>query len=288
MNPVAARVGGTVLEVKVRENERVQAGQILILLDPREVDAARAKAQGALEEALAATALAEAQIDQARAQVRAAASQRDLAELERGHLENLAVSRSIAHQKLEQGRTACQVAAAQLEAATRQVAALQGALRVSAGKTHQARAALEHLELQRSFCTVTAPCEGEVARRSAEKGMVVGAGLPLLALVGREATELYVEANFKETQLARVRPGQRALLHVDLDGRELEGEVESLASGTGSAFSLLPAANATGNWVKVVQRVPVRIRLAPGADPDHRLRQGLSVTACIDTRTGRP
>ena len=178
-----------------------------------------------------------------------------------------------------------QVAAAQVDAARKQVAALQGSFQVSAGKAAQARAGVEQARLQRTYCTVPAPCAGIVTRKLAEPGMVVAAGQPLLAIVPLGQEELWVEANFKETQLRDVRPGQKAVLRADIDGQDIPGIVESLAAGTGSAFSLLPPENATGNWVKVVQRVPVRIRLAPGADPGHRLRLGLSVSAVIDTRS---
>ena len=191
---------------------------------------------------------------------------------------------SIPRQKLDQARTACQVATAQLEAAQKQVAAIQCALQVSGSKETQAGASLRQMRLQKSYCTVPAPCDGFVTRKMAEPGMVVAAGQPLLAIVPLGQTELWVEANFKETQLRRVRPGQRVTLRADVDDEDIPGIVESLAAGTGSAFSLLPAENATGNWVKVVQRVPVRIRLAPGADPGHKLRLGLSVAAVIDTR----
>jgi len=280
---VAARVSGSILALEVKENQAVRAGQVLARIDPGDYAAMEDKALGALEEARASMALNRAQIAQAQAQVRAAASQLALAALERHRLEVLVERQSMPRQKLDQALTADQVAAAQLEAARRQVAAVQSGLQVSGSKEAQAAAALEQVRLQRSYCTVTAPCDGFVTRKLAEPGMVVGAGQPLLAVVPLGQTELWVEANFKETQLRRVRPGQKVALRADLDGRELPGIVESIAAGTGAAFSLLPPENATGNWVKIVQRVPVRISLAAGADPGHTLRLGLSVSATIDT-----
>lgn len=288
---VASRVPGSILSLAVKENEPVKAGQVLAVLDARDFEALEEKAKGSLAEARASMALNRSQIAQAQAQVVAAESQRSLAELERKRLEVLAERNSVPRQKLDQARTAYEVASAQVEAAHRQVAAVQGALGVSSSKEAQALAALEQARLQHSYCTVTAPCDGIVSRKMAETGMVVAAGQPLLAVVPLGETEIWIEANFKETQLHRVRPGQSVELRADLDGRAVPGIVESLAAGTGSAFSLLPPENATGNWVKVVQRVPVRIRLAPGADPEHRLRLGLSVSAVIDTRepgTPRP
>jgi len=281
---VAARIPGSILSLDLKENDPVAAGAVIATLDPKDVAALADKAQGSLEEARASMAQNRAQIALAQAQLRAAASQQRLAELEQGRLETLVERQSMPRQKLDQARTACQVATAQADAAGKQVAAFQGTLKVSASKAAQAEASLEQVRLQRSYCTVAAPCAGFVTRKLAEPGMVVAAGQPLLALVPLGAEALWVEANFKETQLERVRPGQPVALRADVDDREIPGVVESIAAGTGAAFSLLPAENATGNWVKVVQRVPVRIRLAPGADPQHRLRLGLSVAAVIDTR----
>jgi membrane fusion protein (multidrug efflux system) len=283
---VAARISGAILTLDLKENDSVQAGATLATLDPRDVDALAAKATGALEEARASMALNRAQIAQAQAQLRASSSQRDLAELERTRMETLVERQSMPRQKLDQARTTAQVAADQADAAAKQVAAVQGALQVSASKAVQSQAALEQVRLQRSYCTVSAPCAGFVTRKLAEPGMVVAAGQPLMAVVPLGAGQLWVEANYKETQLGRVRPGQKVALRSDVDNEDIPGIVDSIGAGTGAAFSLLPAENATGNWVKVVQRVPVRIRLAPGADPGHRLRLGLSVSAVIDTRPG--
>lgn len=282
---VASRVPGAILTLELKENEPVKAGQVIATLDPKDFDAAMDKARGSLAEARASMALNHAQIAQAQAQVRAASSQKSLAELEQGRLETLVDRQSIPRQKLDQARTAFQVAAAQLDAAQKQVAALHGSLQVNVSKEAQAMAGLEQARLLRSYCVIAAPCDGFVARKMAEPGMVVAAGQPLLAVVPLGQAEVWVEANFKETQLRDVRPGQKVALTDDLDGRAIPGIVESIAAGTGAAFSLLPAENATGNWVKVVQRVPVRIRLADGADPEHRLRLGLSVSAVIDTRS---
>jgi membrane fusion protein (multidrug efflux system) len=283
---VASRVPGTLLTVRVAENQEVKAGSVLATLDPRDFDAAEAKAQAALAEATASMALNRAQIAQAQAQVRAMDSQRALATLEEGRLKALVERDSIPRQKYDQAATGLQVATAQAEAARKQVAALQGALGVSSGKAAQSQASLNQSRLQRSYCAIPAPCDGFVTRKLGEPGMVVAAGQPLLAVVPLGQEELWIEANFKETQLKNVRVGQRVSLRTDLaEDQELQGTVESIAAGTGSVFSLLPPENATGNWVKVVQRVPVRIRLTPGTAARHKLRLGFSVAAVIDTRS---
>jgi len=171
----------------------------------------------------------------AQAQVRAVESQKSLAELEHRRLETLVARQSMPQRQLDQARTALQVAAAQLDAARKQVAAIEGGLQVSGSKEAQALAALEQVRLQKSYCTVTAPCDGFVTRKMAEPGMVVAAGQPLLAVVPLGQTELWIEANFKETQLRSVRPGQPVTLVADVDDRPFQGIVESIAAGTGSA-----------------------------------------------------
>ncbi|WP_026852314.1 HlyD family secretion protein [Geothrix fermentans] len=282
---VSSHVPGPLLQVAVQENQAVRAGQVLASLDPRDYDAAIARAEASLAEARSALALNEAQIAQARAQVQAAESQQALAGLEKRRMDALLARQSIPRQKHDQVTTAEAVAGAQVAAARKQVAAAQGLLGVSRSKVQVAQAALDQTRLQRSYCAIVAPCDGTVSRKLAEPGMVVAAGQPLLAVVPLGQEDLWVEANFKETQLRRVRPGQRVRMKTDLDSRTFMGTVESLSAGTGAAFSLLPAENATGNWVKVVQRLPVKITLDPDADPERRLRLGLSVEAEIDTRS---
>ena len=145
----------------------------------------------------------------------------------------------------------------------------------------QARAALEQARLNLSYTRVTAPAAGVVSRKSVEPGQTVQAGQPLLAIVSLD--EIWVTANFKETQLKRMRVGQTALASVDAYGRSYHGRVESIAGATGARFSLLPAENATGNYVKVVQRIPVKILIDSSSDPKHLLRVGMSAVPTILT-----
>ena len=146
----------------------------------------------------------------------------------------------------------------------------------AAARVEQAKAALAQARLNLEYTTIKAPAAGIVSRRAVEVGQVVQAGQPLLAVVGLE--DIWVTANFKETQLESMRPGQRVVVSVDAMGdRRFEAHVDSIAAATGARFSLLPPENATGNYVKVVQRVPVKIVFEKGADPEHRLRPGLSV-----------
>ena len=259
---LASRIPGPLLTLSVDENQPVKAGQVIATIDPRDFDAAVARAQASLAEARSALALNQAQIGQAAAQVAAAESQKHLAQADRQRLSALYERQSIPKQKYDQAVTTDEVAGASIEAGHKQVAAAQGALGVSRSKVGVAQAALDNALLQRSYCTITAPCDGVVSRKLAEPGVMVAPGQPLLAVVPLGQGDVWVEANYKETQLARVRPGQSVTLKADLDGsRSFTGKVESLSAGTGSVFSLLPAENATGNWVKVVQRLPVKIHL---------------------------
>jgi membrane fusion protein, multidrug efflux system len=150
-------------------------------------------------------------------------------------------------------------------------------------RVQQARAVLAQAEMNLQYASITAPTPGVVSRKNVELGQVIQAGQPLMALVDLEHT--WVVANFKETQLKLMRPGQKADVEVDaLGGRSFKAHVDSVAAATGAKFSLLPAENATGNFVKVVQRIPVKLVLEQGEDPEHLLRPGMSVTPTVYVR----
>ena len=157
--------------------------------------------------------------------------------------------------------------------------------RAAAAEAHaqQLRAQLAQAQLNLQYATVKAPVKGMISRKTVEPGQIVQPGQPLMALIPVE--EVWIVANFKETQLQHMRPGQRASVKVDaIGGREFKGTVDSIAGATGARFALLPPENATGNYVKVVQRVPVKILLDPGQDPEHLLRPGLSAEPTVYTR----
>ncbi|HXK09929.1 MAG TPA: HlyD family secretion protein [Vicinamibacteria bacterium] len=172
---------------------------------------------------------------------------------------------------------------AQAQTGREQVDIVSSRAASASAKVDMARAALEQAKLNLSYTDVQAPVAGVVSRKTVEVGQVVQAGQPLLALVPLE--DVWVTANFKESQLKRIRPGQPVEIEVDAyGGRTYRGRVDSVAAATGSRFSLLPPENATGNYVKVVQRVPVKIVLEPGQDPEHLLRPGMSVVPTVLTR----
>jgi membrane fusion protein (multidrug efflux system) len=188
----------------------------------------------------------------------------------------------VAESKLAQAQASEQRAHADMETAQTgpsQITATKARASAAEAKAQQMRAALAQAELNLKYTTVTAPVRGVVSKKGVNVGQVVAAGQPLFAIV--QLDDVWVTANYKETQLKEMRPGQRAVISVDAYGREYKGKVDSISGATGARFSLLPPENATGNFVKVVQRVPVKIVLDPGQDPDHLLRPGMSVTPTV-------
>ena len=192
----------------------------------------------------------------------------------------------VAESRLAQAGVGRQSASAHLkeaQTAPEQVTASRARLAAAEAKVRQNKAIVKQAELNLEYATVKAPIKGIVSRKGVEVGQVIQQGQPLMTVIPLD--RVWVTANFKETQLEKMRPGQRVTIEVDAyGGREFNGKVESLAAATGSRFSLLPPDNATGNYVKVVQRVPVRIVLDEGQDAEHLLRPGMSVVPTVYTR----
>jgi membrane fusion protein (multidrug efflux system) len=190
---------------------------------------------------------------------------------------------TVAQQKVAQARGGAEQAQASLataRTAPQQLQVTQAKAASAQARVKQAEAALEQAEFNLQYATIKSPTVGVVSRKAVELGQVVQAGQPLMAIVN--LNDVWITANFKETQLKSMRPGQTAEIEVDgLGGRTFKAHVDSIAAATGAKFSLLPPENATGNFVKVVQRVPVKIVLDPGQDPDHLLRPGMSVTPTV-------
>ena len=193
---------------------------------------------------------------------------------------------TVAESRLTQARAGASQAGASLRTARTapaQVQAMQARADAAAATVQQARAALAQAQLNLQKTVIKAPTRGLVSRKAVELGEVVQPGQPLMALVGLD--DLWVTANFKETQLTDMRPGHRVTVTVDaFPGHDFHGHVDSIAGATGARFSLLPPENATGNYVKVVQRVPVKIVLDKGDDPEHLLRPGMSAMPTVYTR----
>ncbi len=272
--PILPKVGGFVAEVRVEENHSVKAGDTLVVLDDRDLRARLAQTEADLA-ALLATVSSRGRVGQAEAAVAQAQAQavKAIADLQR--IEPLARQNVVSQQQLDAARAAAAAAEAQLAAAQ---AMLVGAdARVAA-----ARAARDQAALQLSYTRVIAPSNGVVSKKAVELGQLVQAGQPLMTVVPLE--DVWVTANLKETETADVTPGDSADITVDAyKGMHFRGHVESLSPATGAKFSLLPPDNATGNFTKVVQRIPVRIHLDGPVDPAHTLRPGMSVVATIKT-----
>jgi membrane fusion protein, multidrug efflux system len=192
----------------------------------------------------------------------------------------------VAESRLVQSRADLDKAEAELRSAQtgpKQVAIMRARASSAEARVKEAQAALDQAELNLQYTTVKAPVDGQVSKKTVEVGQVIQDGEPLMALVPLE--DIWVTANFKETQLKDMRPGQPVTISVDAyGGREYHGHVQSIAAATGEKFSLLPPENATGNYVKVVQRIPVKILIDKGQDPNHLLRPGMSVTPTVITK----
>ena len=358
--PVSTRVGGTVIEVPVKDNQQVEAGAVLAAFDPRdyqfaldnaraelataEADAAAARvnvpitstaatsnvsnARGGVEQAQAAIEAAKRGVDAANARlasaqarqreadantvktakdadrfkallakdeisqqqydaaVGAADAARAAADSVRAQVQEAQAGISVGESQLMQARAGAAQATAQLQTAQtgpQQVTAERARAASAVARVLQQRAAVQQAELNLQYATVRAPMRGVVSKKTVEVGQVVQPGQPLMTIIPLE--EVWVTANFKETQLEKMRPGQPSIIEVDAyGGRDFKGHVESLAAATGSRFSLLPPENATGNFVKVVQRVPVRIAIDEKQDAQQVLRPGMSVTAKVYTK----
>ncbi|EOI3503895.1 HlyD family secretion protein [Cronobacter dublinensis] len=293
---VAPKVAGYVTELRVKDNQRVKKGDLLVVIDPRDAtaqrDQARAQlslAQSQLHQAQAQLALARvqypAQRDQAKAQVLRAeaelANARAEYQRQRGVDPRATSKQNIdaASAQLRSAEAGLANAKAQLEVAEQvQLQIRQQETNVEARESQvaQARAQLQTAELNLSYTEVRAPFDGFVTKRNVQNGTLVQAGSALFSLV---SPEIWVVANFKESQLERMRPGDKVAVSVDaFPDLELEGHVESIQQGSGSRFSAFPAENATGNFVKIVQRVPVKIVIDKGLEHwDQPLPLGLSV-----------
>jgi membrane fusion protein (multidrug efflux system) len=230
---------------------------------------------------------ASSQRDVGEAQVVAARAQVTKAQSDLTRAKELAGKQIISRAQLDAAQAAYDAAQAQLaatertvNAATSGIANAQAGVRLAQARLAAAQASRDNAALQLGYTTITAPIGGIVSRKQVEVGQLVQPGQTLMSIVSD--TGVFVTANLKETQLARVHPGQKVELEVDAyEGAVVEGEVESIASATGAKFALLPPDNATGNFTKVVQRVPVRIRITKDLGKDRPLRPGMSVLASI-------
>ncbi len=295
---VSPKVAGYVAEVAVGDNQQVAAGQLLIRIDDRDYRAELAQSEAQLASAGADLRNVEAQILQqnariaaSQAQVASAGAQSDYAGSESERYRNLTESGAVSRQKAQLAQTDLKKSSAGLSEARAMLETARAELGVLESQSDKAKAAIQSAEAMReqsrlrlSFTTITATGDGVVGDRSVRVGQFVQPGSRLMSIV--PVHDIYLVANFKETQVGHLYRGERVSFTLDtFPDRTLAGEVDSLAPGTGAQFSLLPAENATGNFTKIVQRVPVKIRIDPNSLHGIELRPGLSATATVDTRT---
>jgi len=281
--PVLPKVSGYVTQVLAIENQKVKAGDILVTLDDRDYRAKLAQQLADVTAAEAAPGQAQAQLAAARAAVAQAEANAKRTASDQERYRTLAQRNIVSRQQLDAAEAAADAAHAALQAAQDQVRAASGALEAASARAVSSRAQRDQSALQVSYTRIPAPSDGVVSRKNVEVGQLVQVGQPLMAVVPLE--DVWVVANFRETEIRDVVPGDRAEIEVDsYPGRHFRGKVESVSPATGAKFSLLPPDNATGNFTKVVQRIPVRIRLDGAQDPNHPLRPGMSVKATVTTR----
>ncbi len=305
---VAAKIRGTVAGIYVTDNQRVHKGDLLIEIDPadyevkvREAGSGVHAEKARLAEAEVRIRVAKRQIDELAAAIAMAKADLELreanlqqADKDAARAENLFRLGTISRDRYEKTQTAFTVAVAEAKAAKEKLTQAEKALETQALVVKQAEASrvsqlsviaeneskLAAARLNFGYTKIYAPSDGYVTRKSVEGGNQIEAGQPLMAVVSLD--DIWVTANYKETQLEKVRPGQTVTFEVDAyPGKTFAGTVESIMSGTGSVFSLFPPENATGNYVKIVQRIPVKIIPDKGTDSDHVLRIGMSVVPTI-------
>lgn len=297
---ITPQVSGTVVAIEADDTDLVRAGDMLIKLDPADADVALQQAQAQLAQTVRQTRTLYVQNDalDADVEVRNAdivRAQADLARAQSDLQRRQALSKSggVSGEELLHAQTAFKLAQAAVAQARASAAASRAKAQTNLALTHgttvadhpdvlRAAANLRTAWLNKTRNELPAPVDGMVARRTAQVGQRVSPGTPLMTVVPLD--QVWVEANFKEGQLRTMRVGQKATLHADLYGSDViyHGTIAGLDAGTGSAFALLPAQNATGNWIKVVQRVPVRIALDPEELKKHPLRVGLSMSVEVD------
>jgi membrane fusion protein (multidrug efflux system) len=339
VNSVSARVSGHVIKLNVEDNQYVQAGTVLVEIDPADYQVAYERAKADFEDAQAAAVaagvtvpitsvntssqvsaseadvnssragilVAKQQFEAAKAQLQEAEANNVKAQNDLGRYKQLVDKQEISQQQYDQAIAASKASAASVEAARATADAAQQQVTQAQGKLVQAqsnwrtantapkqmqitrakatsalaeaqrkKADLDQAQLNLQYTKIVAPVNGIVSNRTVEVGQNVAPGQELMKVINLD--DVWITANFKETQLREMKAGQRVTVEVDANGVKYNGKLDSIAGASGARFSLLPPENATGNYVKVVQRIPVKIVLDPGSNKDHRLVPGMSVT----------
>ena len=292
---IAPRVSGQIASVDVEDNQPVQAGQLLATIDDRDFRASLANAEAMLErdraqlaDTSASIARQPAVVDQSQTQNPSAAAQLALAQANQRRYRDLAATgagtvqaRQQADEQVQQARSAVDQAKASTEAARRQIPILQAQRTAAAATVKADEAQVEQAKLNLSYTRLLAPLDGMVGQRTVQVGNYVAPGASLMVVVPLD--RIYIEANYREEALRHVLPGQHVRIHVDAYNLYLDGVVNSVPPASGAAFGAIQPNNATGNFTKIVQRLPVKILVSPGQNEARLLRLGFSVETTIDT-----
>ncbi len=277
--PISSRINGTIVGVYVGDTEYVKGGKLLVEIDPRDE-------QAIVDTARANLAQADAQLNAARADYNSASSRVDearaadkKAKKDAVRYTSLAAQHVVSQSDYDEKISTAEVDDATVESAQAASNSAKTAIALRQAGVKAAQAALDQALLGLEYTKIVAPTRGVIGKKTVEVGQRVQPGEQLLAIVSLD--DIWITANFKETQLRKIRAGQRVTIHVDATGGDYQGYVEGLAGASGEKYSLLPPENATGNYVKVVQRLPVRIRLLAGQDSEHRLRPGMSAEPSV-------
>jgi membrane fusion protein, multidrug efflux system len=280
---VAPRVGGMVVKIYAEDNQLVKSGDLLVEIDPKDYELHVKEAQAALESEKARLLDAQAGVRAAQANVALQDAVSNQAKLDNDRAQKLFKEGVVSKEKQEKALTALDLAQAQSNAAKEGLEKAQSYTQLEAAQLKQREATLNIADLNLSYTKITAPCDGYVTKKNVELGNQAQPMQPLLAVVA--LGDVWVTANFKETQLKNVKAGQRVHIKIDtFPNRVFYGKVQSIMAGTGAVFSLFPPENALGNYVKVVQRIPVKIVFDSASDAQHLLRVGMSCIPTIITR----
>ncbi len=279
IDPVSSRIDGTVIRVHAEDDDRVKQGALLVEIDPRDYEVAVELAKARLQLALAHVASAKQDYAAALATIREDDAANFRSQREAKRYATLLEQRVVAQEQYDQYIATARVDAAKVDSARETAASAFKVIAAREAEAGAAQATLDQALLNLGYTKIFAPANGIVGKRGVQLGSRIQPGQTLMFVT--ETDNIWVTANFKETQLARMRPGEKVTIHIDTFGRNYQGYVKNMPGASGDRFSLLPAENATGNYVKVVQRLPVRILFQPGQDPDHLLHPGMSVEPSV-------
>jgi len=279
IDPLSSRIDGTVVAVHAEDDDRVTTGELLVEIDPRDYEVAVEQARAGLELAQARVASARQDYAAAVANIREDDAANFRAQRDAARYSTLLDQHVVPQEQYDQFHAVALVDAAKVDSAREAAGSALKAIAAREGELHAAQAALDQAQLNLGYTKIYAPADGIVGKRAVQLGSRIQPGQTLMFVT--ETDDIWVTANFKETQLARMHDGEKVTIHVDTFGRNYRGYVQHMPGASGDRFSLLPPENATGNYVKVVQRLPVRILFEPGQDPDHLLHPGMSVEPTV-------